>query len=127
MPNGINLNRVEKVCQLLSCILFISIPMTTVLLLINLNTSSSKLFLLILMIILCLLVLFISIIALIRVFHKTSQESQLNNEDNNPNNYKSAIASLVSSSVMANGQLMVQYRLTDLELQLNSLNNIELK
>jgi hypothetical protein len=67
-------------------------------------------------------VFFILIIALIRVFSKTSQESQ-DNEENSANNFKkSAIASLVTSSAVANGQLMVQYRLTDLEIQLNSLN-----
>ncbi len=124
MPFCISLNRVEKLCQLLSCLLFISIPMTTVFLLMNLNTSVSKLLTLILLIIICLLVLFILIIALIRVFSKKSQESQDNyNEENSANNFKkSAIASLVTSSAVANGQLMVQYRLTDLEIQLNSLN-----
>ncbi len=122
MPFCISLNRFEKLCQLLSCLLFISIPITSVFLLMNLNTSVSRLLTLILSIIICLLVFFILIIALIRVFSKTSQESQ-DNEENSANNFKkSAIASLVTSSAVANGQLMVQYRLTDLEIQLNSLN-----
>ena len=125
--NYLAMNACGKVCQILSCLLFISIPMTTMFLLYKSNNSSSKTLTLVMAGMLALLAISLTMFALIKIIHKPSQAqvTRANTRFNAGIHYKeSAIASLVHNSVVANGQLMVPYRLTDLELQLSSLNNV---
>ena len=119
----------EKLCQLLSCLLFISIPMTTMLLLYKSNASSSKTLTVVMAAILCFLAICLIVLALIKIFYKpepsAEQQTRINTRANAGMYYKhSAIASLVDNSVIVNGRILVPYKITDLELQLNSLNNI---